>query len=110
MSCSVGRRRSSNLMLLWLWCRPAATAPIRPLSWEPPYAASAALKRPQKKKNFKFIVITFEIVYHTDKNLGCVHLKEKRCLSSLPLFLRLILRKTNLQQLEWSLIITLENI
>ena len=37
--------------LLWLWHRPAATAPIRPLSWEPPYATSAALeKRPKKKK------------------------------------------------------------
>ena len=31
--------------LLWLWCRPVATAPIRPLAWEPPYAAGAALKR-----------------------------------------------------------------
>ena len=30
--------------LLWLWCRPAATAPIRPLAWEPPYAVGAALK------------------------------------------------------------------
>jgi len=28
--------------LLWLWCRPAATAPIGPLAWEPPYAAGAA--------------------------------------------------------------------
>ena len=35
-------------MLLWLWLRPAAVAPIRPLAWEPPYTASAALK---KKKN-----------------------------------------------------------
>ena len=24
---------------LWLWCRPAAAALIRPLAWEPPYAA-----------------------------------------------------------------------
>ena len=24
-----------DLALLWLWCRPAATAPIRPLAWEP---------------------------------------------------------------------------
>ena len=31
-------------MLLWLWCRAQATAPIRPLAWEPPYAAGAALK------------------------------------------------------------------
>ena len=30
--------------LLWLWCRLAATAPIRPLAWEPPYAAGVALK------------------------------------------------------------------
>ena len=28
--------------LLWLWLRPVATAPIRPLAWEPPYAAEAA--------------------------------------------------------------------
>ena len=35
--------------LLWLWCRPAVVAPIRPLAWEPPYAMGAALKR--KKKN-----------------------------------------------------------
>ena len=30
--------------LLWLWCRLAAAAPIQPLAWELPYAASAALK------------------------------------------------------------------
>ena len=28
-----------------LWCRPAATAPIGPLAWEPPCAAGVALKR-----------------------------------------------------------------
>ena len=38
-------------MLLWLWCRPAATAPIQPLAWEPAYAAGAALKKRQKTKN-----------------------------------------------------------
>ena len=31
--------------LLWLWCRPAAAAPIGPLTWEPPYAAGVALKK-----------------------------------------------------------------
>ena len=30
--------------LLWLWRRPAATAPIRPLAWEPPYAAGVVLE------------------------------------------------------------------
>ena len=32
-------------MLLWLWCRPASTALIRPLALEPPYAAGAALEK-----------------------------------------------------------------
>ena len=39
--------------LLWLWCRPAVTAPIRSLAWELPYASSAALKRQKKKKKKK---------------------------------------------------------
>ena len=38
-----------DLALLWLWCRPVATAPIQPLAWEPPYAVGVALKRPKKK-------------------------------------------------------------
>ena len=44
LPCGVGRRHGSDLVWLWLWHRPAATAPIRPLAWEPPYAAGAALK------------------------------------------------------------------
>ena len=28
-----------DLVLLWLWRRPAATARIRPLAWELPYAS-----------------------------------------------------------------------
>ena len=53
MSCDVGHRRGTDLVLLWLWCRSAATALIGPLAWEPPYAVGAALekaKRPKKKK------------------------------------------------------------
>ena len=34
-----------NTALLWLWCRLAAVAPIRPLAWEHPYAEAVALKR-----------------------------------------------------------------
>ena len=30
--------------LLWLWWRPAASALMRPLGWELPYAVAAALK------------------------------------------------------------------
>ena len=50
MSCGVGHRGGSDPALLWLQCRLAASAPIRPLAWEPPYAAGMALKR-KKKKN-----------------------------------------------------------
>ena len=39
-----------DLALLWLWCRMAAVAPIRPLAWEPPYAMGVALKRQKTKK------------------------------------------------------------
>ena len=50
MSCGVGRRRDSNLAWLWLWCRLVATAPIGPLAWEPPCAASVAKERKKKRK------------------------------------------------------------
>ena len=50
MSCDVGHTHGSDLALLWLWCRPAATALIQPLAWEPPYAAGVALKSKKKKK------------------------------------------------------------
>ena len=40
-------------MLLWLWCRLVATAPTGPLAWELPKAASAALKRQQRKEKEK---------------------------------------------------------
>ena len=38
--------------MLWLWCRPATTAPIRPLAWEPPCAMGAALEKTRKKRNW----------------------------------------------------------
>ena len=53
MSCGVGRRRSSDSALLWLWCRPAAAALIQPLGWEPPYAAGVALKSKKRKRKKK---------------------------------------------------------
>ena len=49
MSCGVGHRHVLDLMWLWLWCRPAATAPKTPLVWEPPNAMGMALKRQKKK-------------------------------------------------------------
>ena len=55
MSYGVGQRRGSDPELLWQWCRLASVAPIRPLAWETPYAAGAALKRQktEEKKNQK---------------------------------------------------------
>ena len=56
MSCGGGQRSGSNLAWLWLWCRPAATAPMQSLAWELPYATCAALKKqtppptPRKKE------------------------------------------------------------
>ena len=40
-------------MLLWLWHRSAAVAPIRPLAWELPYAMGIVLKKdpPRKVEN-----------------------------------------------------------
>ena len=50
MSCGVGRRGSSDPTLLWLWRRLAATASIRPLAWEPPYAMGVALKKKKRER------------------------------------------------------------
>ena len=36
-------------MLLWQWYRLVATAPVRPLAWEPPYAVGADLKSKKKE-------------------------------------------------------------
>jgi len=51
MNCGVGHGSGSDLALLWLWCRLAAAAPMRPLAWEPPYAAGAALKENKNSNN-----------------------------------------------------------
>ena len=59
-------------MLLWLWCRPVATTPIRPLAWEPPYATGAALEKEKKKKKTKNIY-TQVIQSSVDGHLGCFH-------------------------------------
>ena len=56
MSCGVGRRRSSDPVLLWLWYRLAAVAPIRPIAWEPPYVAGTALQK-EKKTYMMFLLV-----------------------------------------------------
>ena len=56
MSCGVVCRRGLDLVLLWLWCRPAAEVPVRPVAWELPYVGGVSLKR-QKKKNIERKVV-----------------------------------------------------
>ena len=50
MSCGVGRRCGSDLVLLWLWYRLVATALIQTLAWEPLYAMGAASPPKKDKK------------------------------------------------------------
>ena len=55
----IGPRHSSDLALLWLWCRLAAVAPIRPLAWTPLYAMGAVLKIQKMKKNSDIMKVSF---------------------------------------------------
>ena len=56
----------SDPALLWLWCRPPATAPLRPLAWEPPYASGAAqeMAKRQRKKEY-FLKVPFHLIPYT---------------------------------------------
>ena len=69
MRCGIGHRCGLDLALLWLWNRLPATAPIRPLAWEPPYAVGVAqkgqktktkTKKGKKKKMMAFDLYTSE--------------------------------------------------
>ena len=53
MSCGVGHRCGLDPTLLWLWRRPAATAPIGPLAWESPCAAGEAIEKTKNKNKTK---------------------------------------------------------
>ena len=64
MNYGIDHRHSSDLALLWLWCKPAATAPIRPLAWEPSHAVCAALKR-QKTKIKNKVKVTGEHLFYS---------------------------------------------
>ena len=48
MVCGLVHRHSSDLVLLWLWCRQAAVALIQTLAWEPPYTEGVALLKREK--------------------------------------------------------------
>ena len=59
ISCGVGHKCSSDPALLWLWCKPAAAAPIGPLAWELSHATGSALKRKKKKTFYFYLLISF---------------------------------------------------
>ena len=48
-----------------VWRKLAATAPIRPLAWEPPYATGAAQKRQKKKKKIRDVTYNMTIIITT---------------------------------------------
>ena len=50
VSYDVGIGCGSDLVLLWLWRRPVATALIGPQAWKLPYASGTALKRQQQQQ------------------------------------------------------------
>ena len=64
MSCGVGRRCSSDFMLLFLGHRPVAAALIHPQAWELPYATGVAPKRKKKKwrENDHNFISSFEFL------------------------------------------------
>ena len=66
VSCGVDRRCSLDLVLPWLWRRPAATALIGLLAWEPLYAVGEALKSKNKQtnKNTVYTVVLQIIMSH----------------------------------------------
>ena len=53
VSCGVGARRDSDPALLWLWCRPVATALIWPLARKLTCALGGALKSHNNSNNTK---------------------------------------------------------
>ena len=71
MSCGIGYRCGSDLVLLWY--RLAAVALFIPLAWEPPYATGTALKK--KKKRKKEIKKNVKETLPSAK-IGCIFNKE----------------------------------
>ena len=69
MSYGVGHRQGLDLELLCLWLWLAAVALIRPLAWEPPYAALK--KQTKKKKQRKSLNINAHCaVFSQDKQIN----------------------------------------
>ena len=59
MSYSVGHRHSSDLALLWLWHRPAATAPTQPVALGTFICCGCGPKKKKKIRIYKYKKINF---------------------------------------------------
>ena len=68
-----GPRGSSDLVLLWLWHRPVATALIQPLAWELPYA----LKRKKKRERRRWRVVGAGRSWGLEDRCRCLHRSSK---------------------------------
>ena len=66
--------RSGSDPLLWLWCRSAAAAPIRPLAWELSYATGAALK---SKKEKKMLMVKSDAYFSDGRSHPCFEQVER---------------------------------
>ena len=79
MRCGAGRTRGLDLALLWLWRRLAATAPIWPLAWDPPYAVGAAPQKKTKKKKTEDLVdiVNSNFLFFPSYQL-CFYMSKKR--------------------------------
>ena len=75
MSCGVGRRRGLDPQLLWLWCRPEATALIQPLAWGRPNATGMALKKKVKMHLVHFYLLNY--IYSGDTKLITLNERKK---------------------------------
>ena len=81
MSYGVACRCSSDPAWLWLWCRLAVAAQIRPPAWGHPYAACAAFKEKKERERhcrrsgfpfwLKKLISFFDLCY--EKSLGGGH-------------------------------------
>uniref|UniRef100_A0A8D0WRW5 Uncharacterized protein n=2 Tax=Sus scrofa TaxID=9823 RepID=A0A8D0WRW5_PIG len=102
MSCGVDLRPGSDSALLWLWRRLVATAPIRPLAWELPYAMGVG---PQKKRKKIFSdPLPREMTTETKINKWDIIKLKSFCTA------KETLNKTKRQHTEWEKIFSNEGI
>ena len=73
-----------NLVLLWLWSRLAAVAPMGLLAWELPCAAGVAIKRKKKKIDVTIFLLipSFSRDYHEDQGSMTHYQRTKLMLSN----------------------------